>query len=157
MREESALFDSILAAAGITPAHAGRINCMRTGLSDGEDHPRACGKNKEIKYSKTERKGSPPRMREECLDIARLTLPGRITPAHAGRIDRVSTQSCRQSDHPRACGKNITSKSTEQPPIGSPPRMREECKSSISPLNLLRITPAHAGRITDCCRFFTSC
>ena len=49
----------------ITPAHAGRIDYGCFCIFCKWDHPRACGKNPELVALMAEKKGSPPRMREE--------------------------------------------------------------------------------------------
>ena len=51
-------------------------------------------------------------------------------------------------DHPRACGKNSVFFFTHSVVLGSPPRMREECQLQKTHEKLMRITPAHAGRIS---------
>ena len=54
-----------------------------------------------------EKKGSPPRMREECLKSYALKHIARITPAHAGRMPMFLFVAVLPWDHPRACGKNL--------------------------------------------------
>ncbi len=86
-------------------------------------------------------------MREESGKSKRPRNITGITPAHAGRITPVTSAYTGYGDHPRACGKNLTSKIFFILYLGSPPRMREEYKASRSPCVGDRITPAHAGRI----------
>ena len=91
-------------------------------------------------------------MREEFAQIfLYCTRPG-ITPAHAGRILCNHLVTRNAWDHPRACGKNPNSETTNKGGIGSPPRMREEFHSSFIRFGSNGITPAHAGRIA-----FKSC
>ena len=46
MREESYSYRRRSCSPGITPAHAGRIGHGEMEGTRGEDHPRACGKNR---------------------------------------------------------------------------------------------------------------
>ena len=147
MREESVLRKKRSFGYGITPAHAGRIFSVLFHSSEGEDHPRACGKNDLFPDVAAVDSGSPPRMREESLPQPKRTSCGRITPAHAGRIMRAPGRLANIKDHPRACGKNSAKVSASASASGSPPRMREESQAGYHQVFLLRITPAHAGRI----------
>ncbi len=65
MREELHVFHNDYINAGITPAHAGRIEQRKHDQQSREDHPRACGKNFYIDEVYPGDTGSPPRMREE--------------------------------------------------------------------------------------------
>ena len=131
----------------ITPAHAGRMTCTHSRLTQVRDHPRACGKNLSATVILLTTSGSPPRMREECTyDTAEMTRL-RITPAHAGRIIRMEHMSPRVKDHPRACGKNLYFRPPPYLRLGSPPRMREEFPATRGGYQCPRITPAHAGRM----------
>ena len=73
---------------GITPAHAGKTWHQPRPYSAYQDHPRACGENKETTTEKTALLGSPPRMRGKRRRNAQLCAAGRITPAHAGKTLR---------------------------------------------------------------------
>ena len=132
---------------GITPAHAGRIVLQPRFYFSPQDHPRACGKNWATKCLCFDILGSPPRMREESVRRRAWKSPGRITPAHAGRMSESSPYWFFHWDHPRACGKNISEEREQELKAGSPPRMREEFNKYPSHKLLWRITPAHAGRI----------
>ena len=87
-------------------------------------------------------------MREEFLKYISPYMRQRITPAHAGRIILIVIIQERRWDHPRACGKNLLTKSPKLHRGGSPPRMREELKNASLSAGKLGITPAHAGRIS---------
>ena len=75
---------------GITPACAGRTILHLNLLTFTEDHPRVCGKNAESVRFGLERRGSPPRVREEPLVTLFHLSNSRITPACAGRTKRLS-------------------------------------------------------------------
>ena len=86
-------------------------------------------------------------MREELFAMACVLECLGITPAHAGRIYITFISKFLHWDHPRACGKNLSSRLHTQLVTGSPPRMREEFLKNNFPDETARITPAHAGRI----------
>ena len=147
MREELHVFHNDYINAGITPAHAGRIEQRKHDQQSREDHPRACGKNRNRCPGRHPVGGSPPRMREEFGGSGASTpVPG-ITPAHAGRIPNCHQFAVMSGDHPRACGKNFGLRFYDRVTPGSPPRMREEYPVLAALYRLRRITPAHAGRI----------
>ena len=149
MREECVEIVLVVAWRRITPAHAGRIWRFRCFNAGSRDHPRACGKNVFSIASLSIFSGSPPRMREECSRSGMPNMLQRITPAHAGRIHPKWMASALKSDHPRACGKNITARGCRNTSRGSPPRMREEFHNIAVRFSRSRITPAHAGRMRN--------
>ena len=74
---------------GITPAHAGKRLTRATRLMLKRDHPRACGEKFDEEGECKLQVGSPPRMRgKEGKFKADYDKDG-ITPAHAGKSDRV--------------------------------------------------------------------
>ncbi len=116
---------------GITPAHAGKSICFARETLQARDHPRACGEKALRRYSRTCRRGSPPRMRgKEGLHRA---------PRRRGQ------------DHPRACGEKEKGTSTPNLHEGSPPRMRGKDLSFFHDVIFLGITPAHAGKRQEQC------
>ena len=132
--------------SGITPAHAGKTKRMRKIWLRAWDHPRACGENTGLFWSKAFNEGSPPRMRGKHGDDYRLTSVYGITPAHAGKTFSSLFNRQTVGDHPRACGENFGRRNRITSFEGSPPRMRG--KQNIAPAHLLYlgITPAHAGK-----------
>ena len=90
------------------------------------DHPRICGE----KYSG---------LFEQQNDAG-------ITPAYAGKSASES-HTCRADwDHPRVCGEKLCIDFLIEHCLGSPPRMRGKVKHHSSPLYLVGITPAYAGK-----------
>ena len=113
-------------SGGITPACAGKTYSMRTCKRLSRDHPRVCGKN-DNKVIDTEKVlGSPPRVREKRLVAVIDRLKTRITPACAGKTLPFFGECTTSQDHPRVCGKNLSSKAASQRMVGSPPRVREK-------------------------------
>ena len=130
----------------ITPAHAGKTRCSRTGRSQGADHPRACGENLRPFAASSPSFGSPPRMRGKPQGKIYQSGGARITPAHAGKTGVLVKKTRGRTDHPRACGENSASCSLRPNSFGSPPRMRGKLRSSDETPPPPRITPAHAGK-----------
>ena len=91
----------------ITPAHAGKTDLKLFQARLVSDHPRACGENPAAGTAGFLTTGSPPRMRGKHYIALRKALCQRITPAHAGKTNAVSSYSLYVADHPRACGENI--------------------------------------------------
>ena len=92
------------AAAGITPAYAGKSCRSILQRRIIWDHPRLCGE-KSICYDSTRPcLGSPPPMRGKATGTPDFPQYSGITPAYAGKRNRkrVCPAFCR--DHPRLCG-----------------------------------------------------
>ena len=90
--------------------------------------------------------GSPPRMRGKPHHGGSSPRYERITPAHAGKTHIHQDKIRGLWDHPRACGENFVPVPHRIGRTGSPPRMRGKQKLSLGAAQLLRITPAHAGK-----------
>ncbi|KXG91403.1 hypothetical protein HMPREF3232_00001 [Fannyhessea vaginae] len=69
-----------------------------------------------------------------------------ITPACAGKTQKLSCCSLRFEDHPRVCGKNSSLVKYTVAALGSPPRVREKRISAEAIISRTRITPACAGK-----------
>ena len=68
----------------ITPAHAGKTSLLSSLCVSMADHPRACGENFVTVSGTACPNGSPPRMRGKQVERITLSVPVRITTAHAG-------------------------------------------------------------------------
>ena len=73
----------------ITPAHAGKTDFRPQRKPLHPDHPRACGENVSIGDLTSNFIGSPPRMRGKQKPSDDIWAQIRITPAHAGKTDKV--------------------------------------------------------------------
>lgn len=75
-------------------------------------------------------------------------LPGvvGITPACAGKSSRNETCWHRPWDHPCVCGEKIEMPYELLLKEGSPPRMRGKARSRCFVVEVMRITPAYAGK-----------
>ena len=110
----------------ITPACAGRTFFRCSNFIRCQDHPRVCGKDKDM------------------YEIERSNY--RITPACAGRTNFTRPNSDCWQDHPRVCGKDAFTFAEFNKIIGSPPRVREGLVIAWEVRQKDRITPACAGR-----------
>ena len=140
----------------ITPAHAGKTSSSFDSCSLKTDHPRACGENVDSVFLLKQPLGSPPRMRGKPVSVRHLTKQSRITPAHAGKTVILCLNFSVNSDHPRACGENISASHPEPRADGSPPRMRGKPGQRNPRQDGGRITPAHAGKTREPRRTATS-
>ena len=130
---------------GITPAHAGNTYKIKIGVSQPQDHPRACGEYTKSLAIKLPVIGSPPRMRGiPVMTFGDVYVEG-ITPAHAGNTKVCLLTIGANRDHPRACGEYVTGGCLSSTKSGSPPRMRGIHICIKNPNLQHRITPAHAG------------
>ena len=130
----------------ITPAHAGKTQCLSHLPKILSDHPRACGENRKFRTVYKNTTGSPPRMRGKHNALYTSTRSERITPAHAGKTPAKYLTAAQTADHPRACGENLCGNSGNSTANGSPPRMRGKHKLLHVAAACGRITPAHAGK-----------
>ena len=90
--------------------------------------------------------GSPPRVRGKVKLLFLAVNPLRITPACAGKRERVSIWQCFAWDHPRVCGEKHCGGACEWRHVGSPPRVRGKANSELGRNISDGITPACAGK-----------
>ena len=73
-----------------------------------------------------------------------------ITPACAGKSEKIDLITMYRRDHPRMCGEKARSRAMPTSAIGSPPHVRGKVGvTDIAPVSP-RITPACAGKSTIC-------
>ena len=75
----------------------------------------------------------------------------RIIPAHAGQTTLAWNHPNTTSDHPRACGANMTWTQIDDGLNGSSPRMRGKRSPGVECRQSMRIIPAHAGQTSHRC------
>ena len=91
-------------------------------------------------------RGSPPLVRERLQKRRQFDVTARITPARAGKTPESDTTVLVGRDHPRSCGKDMTSSFEVIFAAGSPPLVRERLEGFIQGISYFRITPARAGK-----------
>ena len=77
----------ILSVSGIIPADAGNTYNRNAGALPRRDHPRGCGEYKSLTISKSDSRGSSPRMRGTRALIVASRQHAGIIPADAGNTD----------------------------------------------------------------------
>ena len=90
--------------------------------------------------------GSPPHARGKVVILIGLLFGRRITPACAGKSLLRDTHIMYLWDHPRMRGEKATPVSSALTRLGSPPHARGKEGGQNLPPDLLRITPACAGK-----------
>ena len=146
MREKLACTFRNLDDGGITPACAGKTKILTAHTLTTQDHPRVCGKNVYRLIIPQLATGSPPRVREKLLVRLRIKVNGGITPACAGKTNSDNVSLSFGGDHPRVCGKNISTDWKFYDIEGSSPRVREKPERTGITDTSNRITPACAGK-----------
>ena len=149
MRGKLAEVSDLVFRSRITPAHAGKTFLSSDLHFSQADHPRACGENGRLLLFRLGLCGSPPRMRGKPLLCGASSPHIRITPAHAGKTLLPPTNNRYLTDHPRACGENLSSSTPNALISGSPPRMRGKQNTLTLKRFPCRITPAHAGKTSS--------
>ena len=114
------------AAAGITPAYAGKRHMGHAALLVHRDHPRVCGEEACMQCTLQGHGGSPPRMRGRASAWPPVLRPPK--------------------DHPRVCGEEIDRQGHHADDWGSPPRMRGRGPQRGPGRGAPGITPAYAGK-----------
>ena len=138
--------DALDAAAGITPACAGKRSLPSEKRNPVGDHPRVCGEKWTMPRLATLCTGSPPRVRgKELLPRCSWCCIG-ITPACAGKSILFFVPTLRQWDHPRVCGEKGTTEMCKLHKQGSPPRVRGKGFALHVDTFGSGITPACAGK-----------
>ena len=130
----------------ITPAGAGKTIKNIFYLSDNRDHPRRCGENRNTCGGENICRGSPPQVRGKLPVDLNVIARQRITPAGAGKTRYDPQFLLRAKDHPRRCGENTQPGAEQRLTWGSPPQVRGKRRSYHFPSELVRITPAGAGK-----------
>ena len=134
----------------ITPAYAGKRRMKPLASYGTRDHPRLCGEKPILEQSVAIDEGSPPPMRGKAMLYIDQPATFRITPAYAGKSNPQRSTSFSVQDHPRLCGEKGTTKKKNGTPLGSPPPMRGKGRFISFHGAPRRITPAYAGKSSDC-------
>ena len=92
---------------------------------------------------------SRPAMRERLYIRKEAKVTQGITPAYAGKTNKITFRKWCDRDHPRVCGKDHLPHRLSFLQPGSPPRMRERLKRRHPGLRRTGITPAYAGKTLD--------
>lgn len=110
------------------------------------DHPRVGGEKRTFLWSNFSFQGSSPRGRGKVPYGPFPLQPARITPAWAGKSQRIGRKTAGKGAHPRVGGEKARGRVRSSCAAGSPPRRRgKECRIFMDYLDE-GITPAWAGK-----------
>ena len=147
LARERPLYSFALACAGrITPACAGKTAVFRPPHPACQDHPRLRGKDSHGRLGLSISRGSPPLARERHYQDGSTGYDIGITPACAGKTLPFIAEGQKLQDHPRLRGKDSHLMDGARRETGSPPLARERPVHGPIGCQLLRITPACAGK-----------
>ena len=130
----------------ITPAHAGKSPIYALSSATKRDHPRTRGEKEGRRNKWHCQAGSPPHTRGKASRYFIGRISGRITPAHAGKSLFLPIMRHHTKDHPRTRGEKKPLTHDNRGERGSPPHTRGKVVKKPIPGDILRITPAHAGK-----------
>ena len=85
-------------------------------------------------------------MRGKAIIPNKWHVACRITPAYAGKRSKKLPLNVIMWDHPRLCGEKQNPQFQLISFLGSPPPMRGKAEKDLAESELLRITPAYAGK-----------
>ena len=131
---------------GITPAYAGKSRKQQQAQTPRQDHPRVCGEKETTGAAPVGGFGSPPHVRGKVCHVTSCGDFPRITPAYAGKSTFQEVSELYDWDHPRMCGEKEARQWPKKQVWGSPPHVRGKVGMSESSDELVRITPAYAGK-----------
>ena len=146
MRGKETGVEAVSHCLRITPAYAGKSSFRAFDIAPDRDHPRVCGEKENCHRECRGPRGSPPRMRGKVVVYGLLAVVVGITPAYAGKSERISRPTTCQRDHPRVCGEKEEIQHFIHNLIGSPPRMRGKAVAAVPVTAVAGITPAYAGK-----------
>ena len=130
----------------LIPAHAGKTVFIIVVVATETAHPRSRGENM-CRRSRWPRSwGSSPLTRGKLPGKQGLHLRPRLIPAHAGKTGMPSTESSRDSAHPRSRGENLKQVARDVNKAGSSPLTRGKLSHGWWGAFSLRLIPAHAGK-----------
>ena len=124
MRGKGVCFRCQLLQIRITPAYAGKSECIGNQYLYFKDHPRLCGEKHISYYLESKNEGSPPPMRGKAFLVCQCDYSTGITPAYAGKSGGCQHKLKMNEDHPRLCGEKFEPLQKGYTMTGSPPPMR---------------------------------
>ena len=123
----------------ITPAHAGKSQKPPGRWSPRRDHPRTRGEKRFAPRLMMASRGSPPHTRGKATLLGQGMLVYGITPARAGKSRTLPSLQ-------NQCGERRPAYFLTPWRLGSPPRVRGKEESGDYQIEVVRITPARAGK-----------
>ena len=140
---------------GITPAWAGKSPPPRQSACGEWDHPRMGGEKGPDSSACQYGRGSPPHGRGKVAKGGAHHVAQGITPAWAGKRAPARTARAKEGDHPRMGGEKPSRIPDPGGKQGSPPHGRGKAAITARRQQLVRITPAWAGKSVHIVRTIT--
>ena len=134
---------------GLIPAHAGKTESPREGLTHVVAHPRSRGENFLMLLRLVTCPGSSPLTRGKPPPDATHVWKARLIPAHAGKTTALHDGPCQGTAHPRSRGENNTYAVWLSSTDGSSPLTRGKHRLGLVLPNVGGLIPAHAGKTAD--------
>ncbi len=129
----------------IIPTRVGTRTVFRTFQRHLRDHPHACGDKLCVCHKITPLKGSSPRVWGQAqFPVLRVHRAG-IIPTRVGTSALECERSCKQWDHPHACGDKHSERPFQRFIEGSSPRVWGQEFYIAFSFCLLRIIPTRVG------------
>ena len=135
-----------MAASGITPAWAGKSFSPCPEGNIFEDHPRMGGEKLKATLNFTATAGSPPHGRGKAAQMHTNCGSVGITPAWAGKREKLQHRRRCAQDHPRMGGEKYKDMQVDHFKPGSPPHGRGKVEGLNFDELRTGITPAWAGK-----------
>ena len=133
---------------GSSPRVRGKLASSQPRHPPRTAHPRACGENPSSLPSNTILLGSSPRVRGKPRVFAHKRAVSGLIPARAGKTTGRAPREASRRAHPRACGENGVTATTETTGPGSSPRVRGKQTVTTDAGESIGLIPARAGKTT---------
>jgi len=127
------------------PTRVGRTDYMPPGVFQA-DHPHACEENAEFTGDFDPDTGPSPRVWGELCESVLQSCERRTMPTRVGKTILVNCTRSVTTDHPHACGENLSSGSFTSGAGGPSPRVWGEPRHSPTTHALSRTIPTRVGR-----------
>ena len=134
------------ASSRLIPACAGKTSAVSSLPRPSRAHPRVCGENLMMEWSRVREMGSSPRVRGKLPRCFCQVVGVGLIPACAGKTWKPFARSPKERAHPRVCGENAAQKRRSNSAPGSSPRVRGKHPEHQPQGNFRRLIPACAGK-----------
>ena len=128
------------------PTRVGRTWTTTQKVARRSEHPHACGENRQQRQVRAGLYGTSPRVWGELVRTASPAVEARNIPTRVGRTMRRRLRRRLRTEHPHACGENMTETTPPGTDLGTSPRVWGELgDADLKPLAPRNI-PTRVGR-----------
>ena len=128
------------------PTHVGKTFTRDPSQKLRADHPHACGENTIIITLSCSAYGPSPRMWGKPRVPAHQCHTVRTIPTHVGKTSLIASSNSLLTDHPHACGENISMFYCSSFHCGPSPRMWGKPHRNLARSDISRTIPTHVGK-----------